>query len=114
MKIEPKIGIVPRVSNEIFARSARQGADSTVTVEASMMEIYNEEVRDLLNPSRPLGGLKVHEYAAMGVVVEGLHSQKVANYAEIEKLFDQGNKLKGFFLLYFSFFLHFDGFLLFK
>lgn len=86
-------GIVPRVSNEIFTRG-KQDPSTTLSVETSMLEIYNEEVRDLLNPARPVGGLKVREFASLGVQVDGLHKQKVACYEDVEKLFEQGNKLK--------------------
>lgn len=39
---------------QIFKRvSANEDPDITFKVEASMMEIYNERVRDLFNPKNP-------------------------------------------------------------
>ena len=44
-------GIIPLVTEEIFERIKRnEDKDITFRVEASMMEIYNEQVRDLFNP----------------------------------------------------------------
>ena len=45
-------GIVPQVCDEIFQRKAQIEADGTVSMQVtfSMMEIYNEKIRDLLNP----------------------------------------------------------------
>lgn len=58
------IGIVPMMCKEIFRRIEEQDktGDGSITfrVDASMIEIYNEQVRDLFNPSnnKP-GGLEV-------------------------------------------------------
>ncbi len=64
-------GIVPRVSEEIFTRITNN-TDASVSfrVELSMLEIYNEEVRDLLNPKS--GTLELRENKQVGVYVDGL------------------------------------------
>ena len=54
------------------------------------MEIYNEKVRDLLNPSDKT--LKVREHAATGPYVDGLVKTAVRNSDEINDLIEEGGK----------------------
>lgn len=104
MKEDP--GIVPLASTEIFERIKKiekQQQDKNTPenecifydVKVSMMEIYNEEVRDLLNPqgTKP-GGLKVRESTVTGPYVEDLIYEKVNSYVEIEKTMDQGTEMR--------------------
>ena len=63
------------------------------TVEVSYLEIYNERVRDLLNPSTK-GNLKVREHPSTGPYVEDLAKLVVGSFQEIENLMDEGNKAR--------------------
>ena len=66
------IGIVPISCNEIFNRIRKMECEShKFEVQFSMIEIYNENVQDLLiDPlRRPKGGLKVREHKTLGVYV---------------------------------------------
>mmetsp|Transcript_9199 Transcript_9199/g.33964 ORF Transcript_9199/g.33964 Transcript_9199/m.33964 type:complete len:1091 (-) Transcript_9199:60-3332(-) len=90
------VGIIPKACDEIFQRIQQETTESkTFAVEASMLEIYNEQVRDLFNPSsfRP-GGLKVREHPKTGVFVESLVSLPVHTYKEISDLMEQGSNAR--------------------
>lgn len=89
-------GIVPRVCRSMFDRIAAMDDPSvTFKVETSMLEIYNEQVRDLFNPTNaPAGGLKVREHPTTGPFVDGLSSLLVENNAAIEQLMEQGTKAR--------------------
>ena len=57
----------------------------------SMLEIYNEQVRDLLSKDNPKGGLNVRQNPKLGLFyVENLKRVPVGSYAEIEKRTEQG------------------------
>ena len=44
-------GLTPRLCSALFERSTREQREGeSFTVEVSFMEIYNEKVRDLLDP----------------------------------------------------------------
>jgi kinesin family protein 1 len=60
-------------------------------VEVSYLEIYNERVRDLLNP-KTKGNLRVREHPVMGPYVEDLAKLAVTSFEQIEGLMDAGNK----------------------
>lgn len=56
-----------------------------------MLEIYNEQVRDLLSKENPKGGLPVRQNPKLGLFyVQGLKYAPVGSYSEIEKRIDQG------------------------
>ena len=56
-----------------------------------MLEIYNEQVRDLLSKETPKGGLQVRQNPKEGsFYVQGLKKVPVQNYKEIEKRIEQG------------------------
>ncbi|ROT41361.1 kinesin-II 85 kDa subunit [Sodiomyces alkalinus F11] len=88
-------GIIPNICQEMFTRIEQMQADATLkcTVEVSYLEIYNERVRDLLNPSTK-GNLKVREHPSTGPYVEDLAKLVVTSFQEIEHLMDEGNKAR--------------------
>jgi kinesin family protein 1 len=56
------------------------------------MEIYNEKVRDLLNPKE--NNLKVREHPVLGPYVEDLSKLLVSSYSDVNRLMDEGNKAR--------------------
>eukprot|EP00826_Nyctotherus_ovalis_P001442 TRINITY_DN10226_c0_g2_i4.p1 TRINITY_DN10226_c0_g2~~TRINITY_DN10226_c0_g2_i4.p1 ORF type:complete len:833 (+),score=293.22 TRINITY_DN10226_c0_g2_i4:139-2637(+) len=93
----PNSGIVPRVTEEMFERIKKTTTDTRrYEVTYSMLEIYNERVRDLLVPedSAPKEGLKVRERPSGECYAEGQKDMPVNSYNQIEKLMDYGNKNK--------------------
>jgi len=87
-------GVIPRICREMFERiDDINDKNLTSTVEVSYLEIYNERVRDLLNPSSK-GNLRVREHPSTGPYVEDLAKLVVRSFAEIENLMDEGNKAR--------------------
>ncbi|KAJ5818863.1 hypothetical protein N7474_004454 [Penicillium riverlandense] len=88
-------GVIPRICQSMFERIVQIQEDKnlTCTVEVSYLEIYNERVRDLLNPSNK-GNLKVREHPSTGPYVEDLAKLVVRTFDEIENLMDEGNKAR--------------------
>lgn len=87
-------GIIPRTCSELFER-IKNTSDPNVTyrVEVSYIEIYNEKVRDLLNPNNK-GNLKVREHPSLGPYVEDLSKVVVNSFDDINNLMDEGNKAR--------------------
>jgi hypothetical protein len=85
-------GIIPIVCEEMFRRIG-ENEDPCIKYEVvvSMLEIYNECVKDLLNPkNNPPDGLKIRSHKEMGVYVDGLLEAPVASYDEIEAKMAEG------------------------
>lgn len=88
-------GVIPRICQDMFERITKMQNDPNLnyTVEVSYLEIYNERVRDLLNPSTK-GNLKVREHPSTGPYVEDLAKLVVRSFNEIQHLMDEGNKAR--------------------
>ncbi|KAL8730646.1 MAG: hypothetical protein Q9166_003959 [cf. Caloplaca sp. 2 TL-2023] len=88
-------GVIPRICEDMFRRITKFQNDKNLryTVEVSYLEIYNERVRDLLNPSTK-GNLKVREHPSTGPYVEDLAKLVVRSFPEIQQLMDEGNKAR--------------------
>eukprot|EP00002_Diphylleia_rotans_P040887 TRINITY_DN981_c0_g2_i7.p1 TRINITY_DN981_c0_g2~~TRINITY_DN981_c0_g2_i7.p1 ORF type:complete len:709 (-),score=147.59 TRINITY_DN981_c0_g2_i7:1785-3911(-) len=84
-------GIVPISCEEIF-KYIDQNTDprKEFRVSCSMLEIYNEQVRDLMSRDNPKGGLKVRNLPKLGVQVMGLLEVPVQSYEEIEMKIEEG------------------------
>ncbi|XP_061603004.1 kinesin-like protein KIF13B isoform X2 [Cololabis saira] len=86
-------GLIPRLCSALFERTQKeQREQESFTVEVSFMEIYNEKVRDLLDPKGGRQTLKVREHKVLGPYVDGLSRLAVACYKDIESLMSEGNK----------------------
>ncbi|PNF34169.1 Osmotic avoidance abnormal protein 3 [Cryptotermes secundus] len=83
-------GIIPRAFEHIFeAVSVAEGTKYLVL--ASYLEIYNEEIRDLLGPDVKRK-LDLKEHADKGVYVQDLSMHPVQNVLDCEKLMERGWK----------------------
>lgn len=72
-------GIIPRTLYRLFHQLELSGNE--YAVHASFVELYNEELRDLLSSEAPKplssGGLKVYDDKAKGIVIYGLEDTPV-------------------------------------
>jgi kinesin family member 1 len=95
MGYREEAGVIPRICRDMFERITAVQSDPYLkcTVEVSYLEIYNERVRDLLNPSTK-GNLRVREHPSTGPYVEDLAKLAVRSFDEIENLMDEGNKAR--------------------
>nr|XP_020643636.1 kinesin-like protein KIF28P isoform X2 [Pogona vitticeps] len=87
-------GIIPVVCEELFKTIQNQEKNEQYQVTFSMLEIYNEQVTDLLCRIKKRGGLKVREDQQQGFYVDGLKLVPCDSYAQIERLMEQGTKIR--------------------
>ncbi|XP_035861401.1 kinesin-like protein KIF13B isoform X3 [Sander lucioperca] len=86
-------GLIPRLCSSLFGRTVQEAREGeSFTVEVSYMEIYNEKVRDLLDPKGNRQALRVREHKVLGPYVDGLSRLAVSCYKDIESLMSEGNK----------------------
>ncbi|XP_072941349.1 kinesin-like protein KIF3A [Epargyreus clarus] len=84
-------GIIPNSFAHIFSHIAKAKDDEKFLVCVTYLEIYNEEVRDLLG-NNPHQSLEVKERPDIGVFVKDLTGYVVHNADELEKIMAVGNK----------------------
>mmetsp|Transcript_46333 Transcript_46333/g.79913 ORF Transcript_46333/g.79913 Transcript_46333/m.79913 type:complete len:1029 (-) Transcript_46333:99-3185(-) len=88
-------GIVPIACEQIFQRIEETSSDDlTYKVETSMMEIYNEKIRDLLVDFnlQKTAPLKLRDSPKTGAYVEGLRKSPVSSYEQIQELMNRGTR----------------------
>ncbi|XP_073708897.1 kinesin-like protein KIF13B [Garra rufa] len=86
-------GLIPKLCSSLFERTVKEQREGeSFTVEVSFMEIYNEKVRDLLDPKGSRQALRVREHKVLGPYVDGLSRLAVTSYKDIESLMSEGNK----------------------
>ena len=59
-------------------------------VRVSMLEVYNEKVRDLLNKRSAVGGLKVRQHPKLGVQIVGLTDVAVGTFEDVDRRIEEG------------------------
>jgi len=85
-------GIIPLTCADLFRRVAETQNETTAyQVQVTMLEIYNEKLRDLLNPKTAADQLKIRNNAS-GMYVENIREVAVDSYESIEKQMDVGTK----------------------
>ncbi|GAA6032440.1 hypothetical protein JCM8097_008176 [Rhodosporidiobolus ruineniae] len=85
-------GIIPRLTEQIFASIMASPANLEYLVKVSYMEIYMERIRDLLAPEND--NLPVHEDKQRGVYVKNLSDFYVSNSAEVYEIMRQGGNAR--------------------
>ena len=84
-------GIMPRSFEDVFRRIEGDSEQTQFLIRASYLEIYNEEIRDLL-AKNPRNRLDLHEKPDSGVYVRDLSYFAVKSVAEIQDVLKIGMK----------------------
>ncbi|KAM9840843.1 kinesin-like protein KIF3C [Aulostomus maculatus] len=90
-----KRGVIPNAFDHIFTHISRSQADRQYLVRASYLEIYREEIRDLLDPNHGNArALELRESPDTGIYVRDLTSCVCKSIKEIEELMNVGNQAR--------------------
>ncbi|XP_006094068.1 kinesin-like protein KIF17 isoform X2 [Myotis lucifugus] len=92
-------GIIPRAFEHVF-ESVQCAENTKFLVRASYLEIYNEDVRDLLGADTKQK-LELKEHPEKGVYVKGLSMHTVHSVAQCERIMERGwkNRSVGYTLM---------------
>ncbi|XP_053548390.1 kinesin-like protein KIF11 [Bombina bombina] len=88
---DPLAGIIPRTLHQIFEKLSDSGTEFSVKV--SLLEIYNEELFDLLSPSSDVSErLQMFDDPRnkRGVIIKGLEEITVHNKYEVYQILERG------------------------
>ena len=85
------LGIIPRAVAHIWDTMAvRNKQGEIVSISVEMLEIYNEEVRDLLHPETPAKAIAVRETPDGGIRVMGVRAESVLTMQQVFKHLENG------------------------
>ncbi|KAJ7535310.1 hypothetical protein O6H91_12G027300 [Diphasiastrum complanatum] len=90
-EFQQKKGLIPRILDYIFQRmAAEKSKDMEFGVKCSYLQIYNEQVADLLDPEST--NLTIHEDLKAGMYVEGLQEILVSTPEVTYGVFRKGSE----------------------
>jgi len=95
MGSEDEPGVIPRLNDDIFLevsklKEASESKEIMMTV--AYLEIYNEVIKDLLNPSDKK--LEVRQHPKLGIYVQGLAELVVESSEDVVKYIESGNRVR--------------------
>ncbi|KAM0849971.1 hypothetical protein ACQ4PT_053379 [Festuca glaucescens] len=82
-------GVMVLAIKDLFLKVRQRSHDGSHSIQLSYLEVYNETVRDLLSPGRPL---HLREDKQQGTVAAGLTQYRAYSTDEVMKLLQQGNQ----------------------
>lgn len=90
---DPRLrGIIPRACAHIFDHIAQDESGTEWQIKCSFLEIYMENVKDMLSAEKTATSLKVRETPAKGVWVEGLTEEFVTSEQEVLDVLRRGER----------------------
>ncbi|XP_064568907.1 chromosome-associated kinesin KIF4A isoform X2 [Zonotrichia leucophrys gambelii] len=90
---EPSVGVIPRVIKLLFEEK-QQRHDWDFVLKVSYLEIYNEDILDLLCPSRERSPISIREDPKEGIKIVGLTERNVTCAQETVSCLEQGNNCR--------------------
>lgn len=88
------IGIIPRMIKNLFEEVRRREAnnpDSTYKIQVQFLEIYGEDIRDLLDQTKT-SNVTIRETREDGVFVSGAREELVSSYEQMMKSLEDGTR----------------------
>jgi len=85
-------GITPRAASQIFETVSRSDNETEYIFKCSMLEIYKEKLRDLLNPGST--SLRIKECPHKGIYVQGLTEVCVTSEEEMLEVISLGEQMR--------------------
>jgi hypothetical protein len=76
-------GIVPRFTDHLFRWIEAQSSNTTYQVKVSFLELYNEDINDLLSTKESCANISIREDANGNISWSGVHEQVVQGSADL-------------------------------
>ncbi|XP_060941533.1 kinesin family member 4 [Limanda limanda] len=90
---DSSVGVIPRVIQRIFHESEKQ-KDCDFSLAVSYLEIYNEDILDLLSSSKDKPSISIREDPKDGIKIVGLTERKVSSAQEMVGCLEVGNSAR--------------------
>ncbi|XP_024122128.1 kinesin family member 4 [Oryzias melastigma] len=87
---DPSVGVIPRVIKKIFEEREMK-TDSDFSLSISYLEIYNEDILDLLCSSKDKPSISIREDPKDGIKIVGLTERQVFSAQEMVNCLELGN-----------------------
>jgi len=91
---DPTSGIIPRALAQMFDTLQEQADTLEYSVRVSFLELYNEEISDLLSAQDDVSRLRLYEDATKkgSVIIQGLEEVQVHSKSEVYSILEKGSQ----------------------
>ena len=89
--LEEEAGVTPRVLRLLYEGIQERRTEARFRVRCQFLEIYNEEVKDLLHPETPAKAIAIREGPGGRIVVTGAKEKEVGSYEEAMRFLEVGS-----------------------
>jgi kinesin family protein 5 len=86
------MGVIPRAAKQIFEHISAQPGNITATVRVSYLEVYREQINDLLTPDTKPLHVRGDAKSSKGRYVQGLAAEYVASEEQLLQILDRGEQ----------------------
>jgi len=86
-----QLGIIPRVIRKIFSAINKSPKNTAFKLKVSFLELYNEDIRDMLSSAATEKTLLIREDNVSGVYVQNLVEEEVHSMEEMENVLIRGS-----------------------
>ncbi|XP_069001721.1 kinesin family member 4 [Embiotoca jacksoni] len=90
---DPSVGVIPRVIRRIF-EEREKSSDCDFCLSVSYLEIYNEDILDLLCSSKDKPSISIREDPKDGIKIVGLTERRVSSATEMVGCLELGNSAR--------------------
>lgn len=90
---DSSVGVIPRVIKRIFEKKENT-KECEICLAVSYLEIYNEEIHDLLSASKDKPSISIREDPKEGIRIVGLTERQVMSAQEMVGCLEQGNSAR--------------------
>ncbi|KAJ3442198.1 intein-containing kinesin-like protein kif18a precursor [Anaeramoeba flamelloides] len=87
-----KPGVMYLAMKDLYKSIRKESDEYKHTVSVSYLEIYNETIRDLMNPKMPSSKIDIREDKKSGIIISNLSSHKPKSVKEVFDIINTGNK----------------------
>ncbi|KAL2614181.1 hypothetical protein R1flu_025873 [Riccia fluitans] len=89
--LEEELGILPRAIRQLYESIDERCNQAEFLVKCAFVEIYNEEVKDLLHPDTPSKLISIREDANGDIILAGVKEEVVTNFDSMIRFLEHGS-----------------------
>ncbi|CAM6106879.1 unnamed protein product [Calypogeia fissa] len=89
--LEEELGILPRAIRQLYESIEERNNQAEFLVKCAFVEIYNEEIKDLLHPDTPSKSISIREDANGDIILAGVKEEVVTNYDCMMRFLEHGS-----------------------
>ncbi|CAK9270323.1 unnamed protein product [Sphagnum jensenii] len=89
--LEEELGILPRAIRHLYEGVEERTNQAEFLIKCAFVEIYNEEIKDLLHPDTPSKSISIREDANGDIILAGVKEEVVTSFENMIRCLEHGS-----------------------